>query len=66
MIKVGDVWRLIDAPGETPTGGLSGTIAQGKSGDGDPRGPSEKARELMEEYEKLDKADDHSARANQR
>jgi thiol-disulfide isomerase/thioredoxin len=67
MIKVGDLWRLIDAPGETPTGGLSGNgLAQTKGGNSDGRGPSEKARELMEEYEKLDKTDDHSARANQR
>ena len=67
LIKVGENWRLIDAPGDTPTGGLGGrAIAQNKPGDADPRSPSEKARELMEEYEKLDKADDHSARANER
>jgi thiol-disulfide isomerase/thioredoxin len=68
MIKVGDVWRLIDAPGEGAERSLSGaTLAQVPRGEeGGSGAPSEKARELIEEYEKLDKKPDYSVAANER
>ncbi len=68
LIKVGDVWRLIDAPGDGADRSLSGvTVAQAPRGDDSTPGrPSEKAQALLDEYEKLDKAQDNSTAANER
>jgi thiol-disulfide isomerase/thioredoxin len=68
MVKVGDAWRLIDAPGEGNDRSLSvGSLAQlPNSEEGGKGRPSAKAQELMEEYEKLDKKQDGSAAANER
>ena len=68
MIKVGDAWRLIDAPGEGNDRSLAGNVvAQVPAGEEGGKGrPSAKAQELMEEYEKLDKKQDSSAAANER
>lgn len=68
MVKVGDVWRLIDAPGEGNDRALAGnTVAQNPSGDdGGKNGPSAKMQELMTEYEALDKKQDGSVAANER
>ncbi|HEX4144304.1 MAG TPA: thioredoxin-like domain-containing protein [Pirellulales bacterium] len=68
MVKVGNVWRLIDAPGEGSDRSLAGTtLAQTPPADeGGANRPSAKARELMEEYEALDKKQDGSAAANER
>jgi thiol-disulfide isomerase/thioredoxin len=68
MIKVGDVWRLIDAPGEGNDRSLGGpALAQNpKGGDGAGNGPTAKVQELMEEYQALDKKQDWSAAANER
>ncbi len=67
MIKVGDLWRLIDAPGDTAVGSLAGGAGIPTKGDDSaPGSPSAKSRELMDEYQALDQKDDHSTAANER
>ncbi|HTU24765.1 MAG TPA: redoxin domain-containing protein, partial [Pirellulales bacterium] len=67
MVKVGDVWRLVDGPGDSADRVLaSGGVAPAAKGEDSPGGPSAKDRELMDEYEKLDKKADKSAADNER
>jgi thiol-disulfide isomerase/thioredoxin len=67
LIKVGDLWRLIDAPGDAAAGSLAGGAGiPTKGDDATPGSPSAKARELMDEYQALDQKDDHSTAANER